>query len=357
MNTQKLFNQDQLLQQDRDANKEHVANMESNNNVFSDTNNNDSSTTQDSSGLISHYDNGADQLGENAANDGNDPSTAFNNKTFPEILAEILSTPRNQRSIAWLPHGKSFMILDRQLFVTDILPNYLGKSTKYTSFTRKLSRWKFQRVQDGPEEGAWIHENFVREDLSGMIQMKCAKRKKPMKREMDYPRSMPLKKRPIDPSLFSSKSKASRVGHMENQRRTQQQQHSMPIPCHLQPQLQQSQTTRTVPPGVQTVVSDPTTDSIVSAAVKVLLQSNQTDAMQPPSHHQQQCRQRPLGVPNLNGTSSNPIDLLQALQAARAIPRNHNSSDTMAALRIQHYIQQLQQRQQQKQQQPSHRSN
>ena len=73
-------------------------------------------------------------------------------------LAEILSTPRNQRSIAWLPHGKSFMILDRQLFVTDILPNYLGKSTKYTSFTRKLSRWKFQRVQDGPEEGAWIHE-------------------------------------------------------------------------------------------------------------------------------------------------------------------------------------------------------
>ena len=73
-------------------------------------------------------------------------------------LAEILSTPRNQRSIAWLPHGKSFMILDRQLFVTDILPNYLGKSTKYTSFTRKLSRWKFQRIQDGPEEGAWIHE-------------------------------------------------------------------------------------------------------------------------------------------------------------------------------------------------------
>ena len=130
----------------------------------------------------------------------------------------------------------------------------------------------------------------------------------------------------------------------------------MAIPCHLQQQLEQSQTTRTVPPGVQTVVSDPTTDSIVSAAVKVLLQSNQTDAMQPPSHHQQQCRQRPLGLPNFKGKPSNTIDLLQALQAARAIPRNHNSSDTMVALRIQHYIQQLQQRQQQQQQQPSHRS-
>jgi hypothetical protein len=50
------------------------------------------------------------------------------------------------------------MILDREQFVADILPNYLGKSTKYTSFTRKLSRWKFQRVQCGPEEGAWIHD-------------------------------------------------------------------------------------------------------------------------------------------------------------------------------------------------------
>ena len=86
MNKQKLFNQDQLLQQDRDANKEHVANMERNNNVFSDTNNNDSSTTQDSSGLISQYDNGVDHLVENVANNGNDPSTAFNNKTFPEIV-------------------------------------------------------------------------------------------------------------------------------------------------------------------------------------------------------------------------------------------------------------------------------
>lgn len=73
-------------------------------------------------------------------------------------LSEILSTPRNQRAIAWLPHGKAFMILNRDHFVSDILPNYLGKSTKYTSFTRKLSRWKFQRVQCGPEEGAWIHE-------------------------------------------------------------------------------------------------------------------------------------------------------------------------------------------------------
>ena len=61
------------------------------------------------------------------------------------------------------------MILDRDLFVSDILPNYLGKSTKYTSFTRKLSRWKFQRVQCGPEEGAWIHEVSKMQEPSNRI--------------------------------------------------------------------------------------------------------------------------------------------------------------------------------------------
>ena len=86
MNTQKLFNQNKLLQRDHDENKEHGANMERNNNVFSDSNNNDSFTNRDNRGLISHYDNGADQSVENVANVGNDPSIAFNNKTFPEIV-------------------------------------------------------------------------------------------------------------------------------------------------------------------------------------------------------------------------------------------------------------------------------
>lgn len=73
-------------------------------------------------------------------------------------LKEILSDADNQDAISWLPHGKAFLVLDRKLFVQKVLPRYLGKATKYTSFTRKLSRWNFVRVGSGPDEGAWFNK-------------------------------------------------------------------------------------------------------------------------------------------------------------------------------------------------------
>lgn len=124
-------------------------------------------------------------------------------KTFPETLKEILSDADNQDAISWLPHGKAFLVLDRKLFVQKVLPRYLGKATKYTSFTRKLSRWNFVRVGSGPDEGAWFNKSFFREyDVHKLKEMKCAKRKKsnPSK---EFPRSKPLKKRPVDASLFA----------------------------------------------------------------------------------------------------------------------------------------------------------
>jgi hypothetical protein len=73
-------------------------------------------------------------------------------------LKEILSDPDNKAAIRWLPHGKSFLVLDRKKFVQMVLPKYLGKATKYTSFTRKLTRWNFWRMPSGPDEGAWLNE-------------------------------------------------------------------------------------------------------------------------------------------------------------------------------------------------------
>lgn len=124
-------------------------------------------------------------------------------KTFPETLKEILSDPENQDAIAWLPHGKAFLVMDRTLFVQNVLPRYLGKATKYTSFTRKLTRWNFVRVASGPDEGAWFNKSFFKDYTCDKLKvMKCAKRKKsqPVK---EFPRSKPLKKRPVDPSLFA----------------------------------------------------------------------------------------------------------------------------------------------------------
>jgi len=134
------------------------------------------------------------------------------NKSFPEVLKDILSDPSSSAAICWLPHGKSFTIKNRKLLVEQILPHYLGKATKYTSFTRKLSRWNFTRVTSGADEGAWFNKEFFRDDSGEKVrEMRCAKRsavgqsKTHRGRAKNQPSSSsrgPLKKRPVDTTLF-----------------------------------------------------------------------------------------------------------------------------------------------------------
>lgn len=95
-----------------------------------------------------------------------------NAKIFPQRLMEILSEPTNADAITWLPHGKAFIIINRQKFANYVLPKYFRK-TKYTSFTRKLNRWNFTRVTRGPELGAYYHEFFQRNSEALCTQMYC----------------------------------------------------------------------------------------------------------------------------------------------------------------------------------------
>jgi hypothetical protein len=95
-----------------------------------------------------------------------------NAKIFPQRLMEILTEPTNADAITWLPHGKAFIIINRQKFANMVLPKYFRK-TKYTSFTRKLNRWNFTRVTRGPELGAYYHEFFQRNSESLCTQMYC----------------------------------------------------------------------------------------------------------------------------------------------------------------------------------------
>lgn len=60
---------------------------------------------------------------------------------FPQKLMNILADPLNQGTISWLPDGKAFVIRDRALFETKVLPKYFSRQAKYSSFTRKLNRW------------------------------------------------------------------------------------------------------------------------------------------------------------------------------------------------------------------------
>lgn len=85
---------------------------------------------------------------------------------------EVLSDKSNDHIITWLPHGKAFVIYQKEKFTKDILPRYF-KETKYTSFTRKLNRWGFERIKKGPEIGAYYHKLFQRENPQLCAKISC----------------------------------------------------------------------------------------------------------------------------------------------------------------------------------------
>lgn len=86
---------------------------------------------------------------------------------------EILDNEDNTDIISWLPHGRGFVIFRKKAFEQKILPKYFHKTSKYSSFTRKLNRWGFVRVTRGPEIGAYYHRNFQRGGHRLVQQMSC----------------------------------------------------------------------------------------------------------------------------------------------------------------------------------------
>lgn len=88
-----------------------------------------------------------------------------NKATFPTTLFDILADPDLDGIIAWLPHGRSWRVVDSQKFNEQVLSSYF-KQTKYTSFIRQVNGWGFRRVQAGSEANTYYHELFLRGKVS-----------------------------------------------------------------------------------------------------------------------------------------------------------------------------------------------
>lgn len=84
-------------------------------------------------------------------------------KTFPEVLFDVINNEQHAHLISWLHHGRSFFIDDKELFAKLILPTYFDGG-KFTSFTRRLKRWGFERITIGPEVGAFHNKHFTRDN-------------------------------------------------------------------------------------------------------------------------------------------------------------------------------------------------
>ena len=86
---------------------------------------------------------------------------------FPRLLHTMLS--RSEEGgytdiVSWQPHGKSFLIHDREKFVREVMPKYF-KQTRFSSFQRQLNLYGFVRVErTGPDHKSYYHERFLRDE-------------------------------------------------------------------------------------------------------------------------------------------------------------------------------------------------
>jgi hypothetical protein len=67
--------------------------------------------------------------------------------------------------------GKSFVVIQPDVFMNDILGDIFPRQAKYTSFIRKLSRWGFVRLTNGTGSDCFHHPLFQRNryDLASKI--------------------------------------------------------------------------------------------------------------------------------------------------------------------------------------------
>mmetsp|Transcript_19956 Transcript_19956/g.37563 ORF Transcript_19956/g.37563 Transcript_19956/m.37563 type:complete len:207 (-) Transcript_19956:1738-2358(-) len=76
---------------------------------------------------------------------------------LPAKLASILSDQDLTSVIIWLPHGRSWRVLNRDLFAEHALPRYFGHKN-YASFVRIINAWGFRRITRGADRDAYYHE-------------------------------------------------------------------------------------------------------------------------------------------------------------------------------------------------------
>jgi hypothetical protein len=93
-------------------------------------------------------------------------------KTFPEKLMQALIEHGVEDAVAWLPDGKSFVVVNPDAFVANVL-SPVFKQAKYASFVRKLHRWGFVRLTSGTGTDCFHHPLFNRNRREWASKISC----------------------------------------------------------------------------------------------------------------------------------------------------------------------------------------
>jgi hypothetical protein len=78
-------------------------------------------------------------------------------QTFPVKLHMILSNPDFEDIVGWLPHGRSWRILQQKAFEEKVIPLYF-RHGRYSSFARQVNGWGYRRITHGSDYNSYYHE-------------------------------------------------------------------------------------------------------------------------------------------------------------------------------------------------------
>jgi hypothetical protein len=81
-------------------------------------------------------------------------------------------------SVPWGPNGRTFRIMNITKFEEDGILEYFPSYNKISSFTRKLNRWGFGIIRNGPDRGAYFHPFSSREEPKLCLHMTHKERRK-----------------------------------------------------------------------------------------------------------------------------------------------------------------------------------
>ncbi|KAL7544509.1 hypothetical protein ACHAWF_007886 [Thalassiosira exigua] len=134
---------------------------------------------------------------------------------LPAKLASMLSDPDMSSVIAWLPHGRSWRVVNREHFAELALPRYFGH-TNHASFVRIVNAWGFRRITRGPDRDSYFHELFLRgrPDLhQRMKRLATCHRKTPINKEDKCPDFYELaKSSPLPEASYALSQPAAAAG-------------------------------------------------------------------------------------------------------------------------------------------------
>eukprot|EP00934_Nitzschia_sp_Nitz4_P002105 Nitzschia sp. Nitz4//scaffold246_size28974//131//1048//NITZ4_008079-RA/size28974-exonerate_est2genome-gene-0.29-mRNA-1//1//CDS//3329543903//2105//frame0 len=86
-------------------------------------------------------------------------------RQFPGRLHNMMAFAEKEgyeHVIGWVLNGRGVMVYSPEGLV-NLLPLFFSQ-TKYRSFRRQLNMWHFERVEHGPNKGAFIHPYFVKDN-------------------------------------------------------------------------------------------------------------------------------------------------------------------------------------------------